>query len=492
MRIYSNLLLLIVLIVVFYVDCNASRADDIWFDMKQSKRAGIDARGASEILVMGDLPSSSESETDDYFSNLQFDASGRVVIDDQIVLDDLLESNSFFNEAWSTEETERLLSDSRDQSIKGRNSEALSFLEDMQPSSSSLKVKKSYYKVQNLIVLLRGDLPNDEHKKYTTDLRKEIEVLTSQSNGLSDSDKELVNDMLFHAEVQVQESGKHLRASSRVAPRTNAAESNVSSLGPIMGARSSSGSNPSEYIHSKSTVENRPEPRVNTQSDNTSSSSKPRLSDRNPIMKLSIKGPQDIGQAEAETILKGIGLMTSRRGFQKSLQGLYKGSTYKSNPNARLDSKMKGFLFNEYRLMRKALEKYSDKPNISQSATPKLYEQWMQKASMELKALGSQRERYALLKSLMTQESGRTHWSNFVPVMGYTADIGFGQFLPATAKSININPYDPEENMRGIAIYLNKLIKSKGLRNGLAAYNGGNYPPQKSFRYADSIMSRLT
>ena len=64
-------------------------------------------------------------------------------------------------------------------------------------------------------------------------------------------------------------------------------------------------------------------------------------------------------EEEAGTILKGIGLMTSKRGFQKSLQGLHKGYTYRSNPNARLDNQMKDFLFKEYRLLRKALEKYS-------------------------------------------------------------------------------------------------------------------------------------
>ena len=96
-------------------------------------------------------------------------------------------------------------------------------------------------------------------------------------------------------------------------------------------------------------------------------------------MKLKITRPEDISRSEAETILQGIGLMTNKRGFEKSLQGLYKGYTYKSNPNVRLDNQMKGFLFNEYCLIRKALYKYSDKPTISEKATPYLYNQWMQK-----------------------------------------------------------------------------------------------------------------
>ena len=129
----------------------------------------------------------------------------------------------------------------------------------------------------------------------------------------------------------------------------------------------SSSSQSSPPIQSKSTVTATPP------------SSKAKLSNNNPIMKLKITRPEDISRSEAETILQGIGLMTNKRGFEKSLQGLYKGYTYKSNPNVRLDNQMKGFLFNEYRLIRKALNKYSDKPTISEKATPYLYNQWMQK-----------------------------------------------------------------------------------------------------------------
>jgi len=211
----------------------------------------------------------------------------------------------------------------------------------------------------------------------------------------------------------------------------------------------------------------------------------------NPIFSLRISGPEDIGRAEAETVFKGMGLMNSRRSYEDALKGMKIGYTYSRKGPHRLDSKMKQWVFQEYVLMKKAMEKYAAYPEISQRKTPELYERWLQKASIHMTAIDSPSQRYRLLKSLMTQESGKVHWRNFKPTMGAAVDIGFGQFLPATAKSVGINPYDPEENIKGIALYLNTLIRRKGIRNGLASYNGGGNPPPVSFRYADSIIARM-
>lgn len=466
------------------------RANEVWFDLKHQIRSVADLKNSPDILVMGDLPAEQEAGQVDYFATLQFDSDGYVIEGKQTSIDELLDNPQFFSQTLNQADSEYAISRSADLLSEGRGDRAMGLLDKVDATVTEQRAKLSYQKVQNLTVRLRSKLDREERQKLTKQLGEEIKRLTSYGSKLSDDDKELVNDLLFHAEVQVAESEKELKNFNELSrPAAPASVSDISSNSPSMTVRSSVETSLSDFSSQNSG--SRPQTSKDAPISQPAPSSKSRLSDRNPIMKLSIRGPQDISRAEAETILKGIGLMTGKRGFQESLQGLYKGSTYKSNPNAKLDSQMKGFLFNEYRLMRKALEKYSHLPVISQQATPQLYDQWMQKASMELTALGSQRERYALLKSLMTQESGRTHWRNFVPVMGYTADIGFGQFLPATAKSVGINPYDPEENMRGIAKYLNNLIKSKGMRNGLASYNGGNYPPPKSFRYADSIMSRI-
>jgi hypothetical protein len=211
----------------------------------------------------------------------------------------------------------------------------------------------------------------------------------------------------------------------------------------------------------------------------------------NPILGLQLRRPEEIGRAEAKIILRGMGLMDSSRSFEEALQGLFTGHTYKSRKQVSLDASMQKYLMHEYRLLRKALKKYSNFPEISQQATPKLFAKWMQKASLELSAIPSVSRRYALLQALVTQESGRVHWKNFSPLMGRSADIGFGQFLPATAQSVGINPYDPEENIKGIAIYLNRLIGKHGIEEGLARYNGGTRPPPQSYAYASSILKRM-
>ena len=467
-----------------------------WIDLSQRDEATEIPFRIPEFreltLIMGDEDSERMSHTKDYFSTLKFDSSGKLLESESISLRDLLQDQDYFTVTWEREQAEQTFFESRELSQMGNHDEALNLLNKFRPSFHEQKAKLSYMKVQDLVVILRGVLSFSDRQRLTSQLGQAVKDLSSYQGQLIKDDQALVQELIVHARIELQQSYNELNRLRRMSlrnftpvqpqvPRTNLPPASVPyvAVPPVL-------SNPSSMQ-----VPNPPMQKVITPSIPSPARTKARLSDRNPIMNLKISGPQDIGQNEAETILRSIGLMTNKRGFQKSLQGLYKGHTYKANPNAKLDSQMKGFLFNEYRLLRKALDKYSDKPNISQKATPKLYDQWMQKASLELTALGSQRERFALLKSLMTQESGRTHWRDFVPVMGYTADIGFGQFLPATAKSVGINPYDPEENIRGIAIYLNRLIKKKGVRNGLASYNGGNSPPPRSFRYADSIMSRL-
>ena len=469
-----------------------------WIDLSQRRETEDFPSSIPEFeelkLVMGDEDSDRVSQTQDYFSTLKFDSSGKLIESEGISLSNLLQDQSYFTTTWEREQAEQIFFESRELSMAGSKEEALNLLNRYRPTFDQQKAKLMYMKVQDLVVILRGSLSFSNRHEFTLQLQQAINELASYQDQLIISDRELVQDLMMHARVEIEQSRNELNRLERmsrnnfkpvqpeVSPNIDLASPNVSAITvPSVSSKPPHPiqvPNPSVQKHTAPTVP----PNAKT---------KPKLSDRNPIMSLRINGPKDIGRNEAEIILRGIGLMTSKRGFQKSLQGLYKGHTYKSNPNAKLDSQMREFLFNEFRLMRKALDKYSDKPNISQKATPKLYDQWMQKASLELTALGSQRERFALLKSLMTQESGRTHWRDFVPVMGYTADIGFGQFLPATAKSVGINPYDPEENIRGIAIYLNRLIKKKGIRDGLASYNGGNKPPARSFRYADNIMSRL-
>jgi hypothetical protein len=210
----------------------------------------------------------------------------------------------------------------------------------------------------------------------------------------------------------------------------------------------------------------------------------------NPIARLNITSPDQIDRQTAETILKGLDIMKGNRSFTDSLKIINWSCTY-SKGSGTFDARMKQNIFKHYQSYREAVTKYSHLPNISERDTPQLYEQWINTAANSLTAVPAA-DRIKLMKSLMTQESGRTQWRNFKPVVSYAGAIGTGQFMYATAEDIDINPYDPEENIKGIAIYLNSLIRSSGLRRGLARYNGGNNPPSSSFQYADAITSRMT
>lgn len=52
--------------------------------------------------------------------------------------------------------------------------------------------------------------------------------------------------------------------------------------------------------------------------------------------------------------------------------------------------------------------------------------------------------------------------------------IGFSQLMPATAKDLGVDPYDPEDNLRGGARYLKQQMdKYDSVPLALAAYNAG-------------------
>jgi hypothetical protein len=75
-----------------------------------------------------------------------------------------------------------------------------------------------------------------------------------------------------------------------------------------------------------------------------------------------------------------------------------------------------------------------------------------------------------ILRGLLMQESGMK-----AGAVGAAGEIGLGQFMPATAKSLGIDPSKPEEAIPGAAMYLrNNLNKFGGnMDQALAAYNWG-------------------
>lgn len=229
------------------------------------------------------------------------------------------------------------------------------------------------------------------------------------------------------------------------------------------------------------------------------------------IGQLAISSPSQIGPREAALILEAGGFYADRiynyhraRGarnkYEAGLMALSWGTRYKrpGGPVA-LDDQMKKALFEEYQLMRQALTKYRGWDTISEKTRPREYAQWIDQASHALTEVPAG-QRQALMRSLMQTESGRTHWTGYKPIVSYAGAVGFGQFLPATAKGLKINHYDPADNIRGIAVYLNQLIgqaKRKGLsgqaalRWALAAYNGGPNFGSSSIAYANGILGRV-
>lgn len=67
---------------------------------------------------------------------------------------------------------------------------------------------------------------------------------------------------------------------------------------------------------------------------------------------------------------------------------------------------------------------------------------------------------------------------------------GIAQFMPGTARSNNVNPWDPRSALRGAANLDATLIKQTGsYRNALAAYNAGPGNIKAGLGYADKILN---
>lgn len=74
-----------------------------------------------------------------------------------------------------------------------------------------------------------------------------------------------------------------------------------------------------------------------------------------------------------------------------------------------------------------------------------------------------------LLFSLVWHESGFCQ-----NALSSAGAIGLGQLMPGTARSLGVDPYDPQQNLRGSARYLRQQYQRFGrIELALAAYNAG-------------------
>lgn len=252
--------------------------------------------------------------------------------------------------------------------------------------------------------------------------------------------------------------------------------------------------------------------------------------EKNPVLEMELNSPDDIDREKALLLFNGMGLIGKdayhqNLGFQKSLDALCLSLTGKANSSMEQDytgpgswgckgvtldsvvssearknqtlsvseaskKTMKELLFEEYKLLKEALVKYKDYPDISFTKTPKLFESSIEIAAQELTLVNPPEKRIKLMTSLMQTESGKTHWKNFRPVASQNAAFGIGQFLPFSAKLVGINPYDPQENIKGIARLINRNLGKSGatLHSAVAAYNGSGPGAQE---YATGILNRI-
>ena len=81
-----------------------------------------------------------------------------------------------------------------------------------------------------------------------------------------------------------------------------------------------------------------------------------------------------------------------------------------------------------------------------------------------------------LFLRLIQQESG---WNP--TAKSHKGALGLAQLMPATARALGVDPYDPHQNLEGGARYLSRQYrKFKSWRLALAAYNAG---PEAVERY---------
>jgi soluble lytic murein transglycosylase-like protein len=103
-----------------------------------------------------------------------------------------------------------------------------------------------------------------------------------------------------------------------------------------------------------------------------------------------------------------------------------------------------------------------------------------------------------LVMAVVTVES---HWNS--SALSYHGAEGLGQLKPETARELGVNPWSGRSNLRGITLYLHRLLSlfrfaREPIRSAIAGYNAGPYAIGSSGRipqngqtphYVDKVMN---
>ncbi|MBW7877110.1 MAG: transglycosylase SLT domain-containing protein [Candidatus Cloacimonetes bacterium] len=461
----------------------------------------------TKFLMVGSMilcsPFTVDARVDDFFAGVELGTGASTVTEALPANPRGSDGYATFDASWEAETVNYGIRQALLINETGSRKEALEILRELSVKTQFKNIKAKYFLAKQYILVLESDSLQDYEKKdYLSNvgaLLREVETEVRTDNELSEDQKD------YYAEGLRDLAARFARLGGSGFTIASATPTSVVSPAVIP---TGTAVQPQTYAQTDRIVDTSPARDTGTTNFGGGATVDSRTDPNatNPVLSMNVGSAADLDAASAQRILEGTNLMSRSRNFTEALGRLAYGWTYDSsyvnNRSLTLDStvrsrngrtyKMRDLVFQEYTWLKEALAKYPNMPEISARRQPEQFARWTERASRELTAL-PQSQRLAVMRALMSHESGRIHWRNYRVTMGAAAEVGLGQFMPATAKGQGINPYDPEENIIGIAKYLNQCIRDRGgnLRQGLATYNGGNgnYQTAQAQRYANSVTA---
>ena len=208
----------------------------------------------------------------------------------------------------------------------------------------------------------------------------------------------------------------------------------------------------------------------------------------NDISKFLSLQPVMITNQDATDMVTILGYNKSGYSTSKMLKRFQKAN--RLSQTGQLTEKTKEKLLENLKQMKEALKKWGHHKEFNKDTLP--LDEMLKKSSKFITNLpdlldknGKSINTKGLLDKLTFAESSHIHkYIEKFKVNKISGSIGFGQLMPYTAKELGVNPYDPEDNLKGCSKllssnfkFLSKYSKDKNdlLSKGIAAYNCGPY-----------------